>query len=83
MLKITTLALAASSLALLGACGQPTTTAEDVPPASDSQVASTDDRATDRDDGLLENAGEAIDGAGDHVEESVNDATDDNPNTNP
>jgi|CXWL01.1.fsa_nt_gi hypothetical protein len=80
MLKKIALAASTATLLLVAACGQTTTVEADAPPA---QAASGDDRATDRDDGVLENAGEAIDGAGEHVEDSIHDATDDNPNTNP
>lgn len=69
-------AVAAGALAL-AACGQTTTVEAEPTPAGEPASAPS---ATDRDDGALENAGEAIDGAGDHVEESIND---DNPNTNP
>lgn len=82
MLKTMTITLGALSLLTLGACGQTTSVDADAPTA-ESAAASGDDRATDRDDGVLENAGEVVDGAGERIEDSVNDATDDNPNTNP
>lgn len=82
MLKTTVIALGALSLLSIAACGQTTTVDADAP-AAQSAAVSGDDRATDRDDGVLENAGEVVDGVGEHVEDSVNDATDDNPNTNP
>ena len=81
MLKTLLIAAGAASLFTLAACGQ-TTTVEADPPAA-SAAATGDERATDRDDGVLENAGEVIDGAGERVEDSIHDATDDNPNTNP
>jgi hypothetical protein len=74
---------AASAACLLAACGQPAATTDTAETPATTETAATTPSATDQDDGVLENAGEVIDGAGDHVEESVNDATDDNPNTNP
>ncbi len=80
MLKTLLIAAGAASLFTLAACGQTSTVVAEDPPAA---TAYTDDRATDRDDGVLENAGEVIDGAGERVEDSIHDATDDNPKTNP
>lgn len=82
MLKTLLIAVGAASLFTLAACGQTSNLVAEEPAA---ETASTvgDERATDRDDGVLENAGEVIDGAGEHVEDSIHDATDDNPKTNP
>ncbi|GAM97637.1 hypothetical protein U91I_01264 [alpha proteobacterium U9-1i] len=82
MLKTLLIAAGAASLFTLAACGQ-TTSVEADAPAAEAAATPGDDRATDRDDGVLENAGEVVDGVGERVEDSVNDATDDNPNTNP
>jgi hypothetical protein len=81
MLKSLLIAAGAASLFTLAACGQTSTVVAEDPPAA--TAATGDTRATDRDDGVLENAGEVIDGAGERVEDSIHDATDDNPKTNP
>lgn len=80
MLKTLLIAAGAASLFTLAACGQSSTVVAEDPPAA---TVTSDERATDRDDGVLENAGEVIDGAGERVEDSIHDATDDNPKTNP
>lgn len=84
MLKTLLIAAGAASLFTLAACGQTSSVVAEEPAAETASTTATGDtRATDRDDGVLENAGEVIDGAGERVEDSIHDATDDNPKTNP
>ncbi len=71
-------ALAAIACLGLAACGP---TAEEAPEAPVVVVEPAP--LGDTDDGAMENAGEAIDGVGNDIEDAVDDATDGNPNTNP
>jgi len=83
MLKTLLIAVGAASLFTLAACGQTSSVVAEEPAAETASAHVGDERATDRDDGVLENTGEVIDGAGERVEDSIHDATDDNPKTNP
>jgi len=84
MLKSVLVAAAAACIGTLAACGPSAEEQAADTPAPVTETASADGaKGPDGDDGVLENAGEVVDGVGDHVEDSVNDATDDNPNTNP
>ena len=69
----------------LAACGQTTASIENETAQAQIDTESTPaaTKTGDRDDGVLENAGEAADGAARHVGDSVHDATDGNPHTNP
>ncbi|MDZ4691700.1 hypothetical protein [Terricaulis sp.] len=85
MLKALMTATAAAAMLSLAACGD---SAEKTGENLDSAIEEATQGEENMQDGALENAGEGIDNAtgterNDDLGDTVNDATDGNPNTNP
>lgn len=85
MMKALVTAVAAAAMLSLAACGD---SAEKTGENLDSAIEEATQGEENLQDGALENAGESIDNAtgaerSDDLGDTVNDATDGNPNTNP